>query len=305
MGTFLVDESIPEASRRDMLRLTLASLVGLVFTGCGNSSVRPSRPDPLAGGWFVLPSRLAGPFMTRRLQTNATFARYLDYFTRQGYAFIPERVQLATDTPDLGPTAIDAGRVPPRLAVIAPSFRRFALSDPSHTAVSITATIFADHLMVASCVATVNHKPFGIESFELIELDDASQPVRHLISAETLKNATVEEIVHGMGAPTSRPEAFAEGMPPANKTEFRPAPSVVNSEMARFAYDHMLNDRFARPLYPSGAIDTLLAETPLVQKLAQVGQAFYGGIQPTSFSVSCCCCLTCCCCNGSCSCCAV
>ncbi len=300
----LLQPSVPwQGNRREVLRLTVASLVGLMFAGCKSSSsggnVDTGAID-IPGGWSMLPAGVAAAFYNRRLLTEPTFASYHTFFTAQGFQFIPERVKLATDTPGSGPTTRDPERVPPRLVAIAPSFRRFTLNDPSHTAISIAATVIGNRILVTSCAATVNHKPFGISSFEIVEIDPQGQPVRHPIAVELLQNAPPEGIAGQLGRPTARFAPFPAGTALPEQELARRAPSSVNPEMARIAYNNILNDRFARPLYPTGAVDTLLAETPIVQKLSVVNQLFYVGAE----SGPCCCCCCCCCCNGSCSCCA-
>jgi len=104
-----------------------------------------------------------------------------------------------------------------------------------------------------------------------------------------LKGASPEDIAREMGAPISKiPQFERRADEPLN----------LGAELAAIAYKNILTDRYARPLYPPGAVDTLLAETPLVKKMAQVNEAFYRQIGGAG--IGCCCC---CCCNGSCSCC--
>jgi hypothetical protein len=281
-----------QTSRRDIIRLTLASLVGLVFARADRALAQAGSTlsgSPLAQErWTFLPAGIGAGFMKSRLLSNPVFQRYHKYFTAQGYEFIPERVQLATDTPGEGPTRSKPDKLPARLLAIAPSFRRFTPRDPSHTAVSITATFVGGTIFVAAGVANVNHKPFSISSFEIVELDEKGRPSKHTVDAAKLKGASPEDIAREMGAPIAK-------LPQPE----RRAAQALSAELAAIAYKNILTDRYARPLYPPGAVDTLLAETPLVQKMAQVNHAFY--IRKAGGSACCCC--TCCCCNGSCSCC--
>jgi hypothetical protein len=61
-------------------------------------------------------------------------------------------------------------------------------------------------------------------------------------------------------------------------TEPQPAPSMLASDLPRLAagvFSELVNDRYARPLYPPGAISNLMRDTVLVQKWSAAQRVRY------------------------------
>lgn len=209
----------------------------------------------------LLPTASAVEFLQKRLLPDPDFRRFYNEYTGQGFEFIPERVQLFMGI-HLDPQPSDREPSPlPFLLAIVPSFRAFAPTAPSHEAVSIVVLRERRVNTVLACSVLVGHNPYQINAFTVVE----AQPGAGLQS-RTLDRAIVQRLT---------PEQIAErlGRPNVNPAEWDPeVGGLSGTEMdlvAALVFNTLINDRHAAPLYPPGGIQSLLADTALVQKWGQ------------------------------------
>ena len=262
-----------------------------------------------------LPSDAAKNFYEMRLVQDPLFQRYYNYYTDQGFVFIPERALLFTGvrwSPVPGATKVGD----PYLLCVLPSFKPFDHSkQPTHRAVSLSIVRANNTNSISAAVAHVSHDPFQITSLEyqlLVPPDTPASESDVADAAHTILSRKVERMVLETQPAEKLPAFFSErlGVMSSSETQARAAnlqdvwgPSAEEAgTIASTALRQLLEDEYARPLYPPGAINSLLADTPLIEKWTSALVTAAGHRGPVSglgFSLCTC---TCCCCNGSCSC---
>jgi hypothetical protein len=253
-----------KASRRGLLRGTLASVAALVFA---RQTTQQADAQAAGGGTLVLlPVRVAADYLKQRLLPDPIFQKYYQPLTQQGFQFIPERVQLAMGVRPSQPGVALPPSLPFLLAVV-PSFRPVERSAPSHQAVSIVVLRERRVNSVLASSVTVSHQPFQIASFTILELDRTGKLVSHSINRSQLAALPPDQLARVLGAPDVK-AAPADGEVPV------PTESDALS-LASLAYRNLLLDNLARPLYPPAGLQSMLAETSLVQKWALVNRKRY------------------------------
>jgi hypothetical protein len=255
-----------KANRRSLLQGTLASIAALVFARQTTQPADAQVPGAGAGTLVLLPTPVAADYLKQRLLPDRTFQTFYQNFTRQGMQFIPERVQLA-----MGVRASQPG-VPlppslPFLLAIVPSFRPFDRNALSHEAASIIVLRERRVNSVLASSVTVGHRPYQIASFTVLELDGTGKLVSRSINRSQLTTLSPDQVVRALGAPTRR----------ASQTDVEaPVPSENDAAaLAGLAYRNLILDNFARPLYPLAGLQSMLADTSLVQKWALVNRKRY------------------------------
>lgn len=148
------------------------------------------------------------------------------------------------------------------MLTISPSFRPFPPDATSHEAASIVGLSYGEHSSgVLATHVVVGHRPYQILSFSVLELDGNGGVVQRSVSRERLQSGTAEEIAAELGPPL------------IDESQAISAPEMSQGDMlqlAAVAFNTILNDSYARPLYPPEGIESLLADTPLIQKWAMV-----------------------------------
>jgi hypothetical protein len=253
-----------KASRRDLLRGTLASVAALVFAR--QTTLQADAQAAGGGTQVLLPVQVAADYLRQRLLPDPIFQKYYLPFTQQGFQFIPERVQLAMGVRPSQPGVALSPSLPYLLAVV-PSFRPVDRNAASHEAVSIVVLRERRVNTVLASSVTVSHRPFQIASFTILELDRTGKLVSHSINRSQLATLSPDQLARVLGAPDLK-AAAAEGEVPV------PTESDALS-LASVAYRNLLLDTFARPLYPPAGLQSMLAETSLVQKWALVNRKRY------------------------------
>ena len=268
-----------------------------------------------SNGYSQLSSDAAKNFYETRLVQDPLFQGYYNYYSDQGFVFIPERALLffGVRWPPV-PGIAKVGE--PYLLYIMPSFKPFDHSkQATHRAVSLSIVRANNTNSVSAAVAHISHDPFQITSLEyqlLVPSDsrtcesDVAAAAHPILSREmsrmVLETQPAEKLPvffsPRLGAPSS-----SEMQERAAKLEGVWGPSAEEAgTIASTALRQLLEDEYARPLYPPGAIHSLLADTPLIEKWTSALVSATGNLGLGSglgFSLCTC---TCCCCNGSCSC---
>jgi hypothetical protein len=253
-----------KANRRGLLRGTLASIAALVFA---RHTTQHADAQAAGGGTLVLlPTQVAADYMRQRLLPDPTFQTFYQHFTQQGMQFVPERVQLAMGVRPSQPGVPLPPSLPFLLAIV-PSFRPFDRNAPSHEAASIIVLRERQVNSVLASSVTVAHRPFQIASFTVLELNRTGKLVSRSINRTQLTALSAEQLARVLGPPDLRPTA-SDGEVPV------PAENDALS-LASLAYRNLLLDNFARPLYPPAGLQSLLADTSLVQKWALINRRRY------------------------------
>jgi hypothetical protein len=261
----LLDEATgTKPSRRGLLRGTLASIAALVFA---RQTTQHADAQAAGSGTLVLlPAQVAADYMRQRLLPDPAFQTFYQHFTQQGFQFIPERVQLAMGVRPSQPGVPLPPSLPFLLAIV-PSFRPVERSAPSHEAVSIVVLRERRVNSVLASTVTVSHQPFQIASFTVLELDRTGKLVSRSINRSQLTALSPDQLARVLGPPDLKPSP-ADGEVPV--------PTENDSlSLASLAYRNLLLDNFARPLYPPAGLQSMLADTSLVQKWTLVNRRRY------------------------------
>ncbi len=264
-------------ARRSFLGTGLASLLGLVIGKMGGSSPAAAQAPahktfmPLVSGsgtlclqsLTLLPTTAAVDFWQKRLREDPGFRLFYDTYTAQGFEFIPERVHLFMGVHN-GAGGAGGTTAPspwPFLLAIVPSFRSFEPTSPSHEAVSIVVLRERRVNTVLACQVEVGHRPFQINTFTVTELRPGGDLQSQRLDRRLLQSLTAEEVAERVGRPVVEADQWDAEVGGLSAAEI--------SLVAALAFETLINDNYAAPLYPPGAIQSLLADTALVQKWAQ------------------------------------
>lgn len=274
-------------NRRTFLGASAASLMGMALTQMSTESADAQAigsHKQSRSSMMVLPNAVAAQLAPLFLKNSPDLTLLYQNFASQGMKFIPERAIVAVFE-DEG----DAGTAPggPCMLLIWPTFRTFnALVnpiDPSHEAASIVAIqkcgtvggVMASHVVV-------NHNPFQISQFNVLDIDKSTTPpqiVSHGATRDEVKTKTVAQLIALLGPPPIDPTTVSE----------MPSLTIANmKKLASGTFAELLNDSYANPLYPALAISTLLKDSSLVVKWSDAQRLRYSAV----FSGMICCCST-------------
>lgn len=261
--------------RRAFLGASAASLASLVMAKLGRlptaEAQTPSHktfmPLVTARGALclqtlsLLPTASAVEFLRKRLLSDPDFRRFYDEYTGQGFEFIPERVQLFMGIHlDSQPSDREPSPLPFLLAIV-PSFRAFAPTAPSHEAVSIVVLRERRVNTVLACAVVVGHNPYQINAFTVVEAEPGAGLRSRTLDRAIVQRLTPEQIAERLGLPNVNPAEWDPEVGGLGETEMNLVAALV--------FNTLINDRHAAPLYPPGGIQSLLADTALVQKWGQ------------------------------------
>lgn len=271
--------STDAVSRRALVGGSVAGIMGLALTQMQNASAQSDTGPQIVvtlpkSTMLLLPQKQAVMVTECALQ-NRGVAMLYEFFTARGMRLIPERAKVAVY---LDPETCDAGAV-----LIWPTFRTFDAGAAGHEAASIIAVGHnGKFYSTTASHVQVNHNPFQLQKFTQLEIDPNT-------GAMTQRSASREQVA------SLSPEELARLLGPlAVGSDAVPAPSMLQSDLPRLAagvYSELINDGYARPLYPPGAITRLLGDTRLVQKWSETQRLRYnaalGRIPVCSSSSSC------------------
>jgi len=285
------DDSVSsgQMSRRTALVGGMSGLVAGIL-GAKNAVAQGTPPvapllalgGPCEGTMMMLKPADAVAFMEKMLAKSVPFQTLRDHFvSTQGMSFILSRAKVFMWVAP----SLDTEEIPsPNILGILPSFKPVNSSDPFHEAAGIV--VHQNGGAMATSVR-VSHNPFLVTEFRSHEVDpdDLSQIITRTISTADLENLSVEEAAAAMGPPTIFPR---------NVDAKSPTPSLADSNsMYDIALKMILNDTYARPLYPQEGLNSLLEQASLGAKLSSVHFQRYSGILSKGFYCSCTCCNGC------------
>jgi hypothetical protein len=242
-------------SRRELLRLGLAGVSAFALTRLGLGQIRAEpKPDPCQRLIADLPPDFTQAFWTQVVGRDERVGLLMSSLERDGVRFIPERVRAfsAVSDPDRPK--------PAGILTIAPSFKTFAPKDPSHEAWSIVSLYNGCiHTVFASGVI-VDHSTWQISRYTILEFDPSGKLYKRSIPRDILREGP-RAIAERLGLPEVDPQQWHEGFA---------APDIKSAvQLSTALFMEWINDRYARPLYPPGAIQRLLGDVPLMEAVVQ------------------------------------
>lgn len=276
-----------EIKRRSVLGGSLGAIVGMLF-GSSSKKKAQAQAKPLLelggicdGSLIALKQPDAMQYLQNKLKTSSDFAMLHDFFTQKGMEFIFERAQVFMYMAEIdGP----GSSLSPNVIGIAPSFVKIDPSADSHQAVGIV--VHQNGKALAGGVQ-VNHNPFSIVEFSVHEVQGEADPATGAVPKVVSNKISVEEL-------TSDDEATAARkltIPQEDPTTWDPHVATLRAQdresVAAMAFHAIINDERSRPMYTPEGLEALLAQTPLVQKFANVNYMRY--VQATAAMAGWCC----------------
>lgn len=260
-------------NRRAFMGASAATLMGLALTKLSSESadaqVAGLQKGKLPRGSMMLLPAVQCAQLAHTFLQDPCVQMLFQHFTSQGMNFIPERAMVAVYEDSAGQPGLPP--LGPSLVLIWPSFREFGPAEPSHEAASIVAVRHCDTIggAMASHVV-VQHNPFQLAQFTQLECDLAT-------GALLVRSATRDQMQ------TMTPQQLADllGPPPIDPASARPLPTLSPNDMMKLAvgaYSELLNDDYARPLYPPGGISSLMRDMPLVTRWSEAQRIRYGTV---------------------------
>jgi hypothetical protein len=238
-------------SRRELLRLGLAGVSAFALTRLGLGQIR-AEPKPVPCQRLIadLPPDFTQAFWTQVVRPDPRVGLLMSRLESVGLRFIPERIKAFSAVSS--PTSPR----PAGILTIAPSFKPFAPTAPSHEAWSIVSLYNGCIHTVFAAGVTVDHGTWQISHYTILEFDPSGDLYERGIPRGTLL-AGPQAIAAELGPPIVDPQqwhpAFAD-------------PDIESAvQLSTALFREWINDRYARPLYPPGAIPRLLSDAPLME----------------------------------------
>jgi hypothetical protein len=220
------------------------------------------------GNFTLLPAPSGANFLKNQLLADPSFKQYYDHYRQQGFTFYPERVHLVTGASSVARVGVGAAY----LLAIVPSFRKFKPDAESHDAVSIVCLQEGHARNIVAGHVTINHRPYRVSGFRLVTLVDGK-----------LEEAQVDSARLGKGTPASIAGklGLARALPADAETIGGPLDADQDA-IAHAVYASLLNDKWAKPLYPPAGLKTMMQDSVLVQRFAQVARHSFSRAQTSA-----------------------
>jgi len=236
-------------------------------------------------------------FVNYRFADQTNFGILKTYFENLELEFIYSRTQvfvsLNSDNDDSGAESIS---YPYALGVV-PTFKSFNFeTESSHMAGSIVGLVSKGVATFIGALATVSHNPLQVTSIKLIEVNPDGTINETLVERAQIESESPEDLATVMGSPNIELSQW--------KLEIPATTNIGDtSALANIAFNNIISDQYASPLYPDGGVQRLLNDSTIADKFSLAVRQRYqvallGGIKA--------CCSTSTSCNGctssSCSC---
>ena len=284
-----------ELSRRQLGRLAVAGLASVAIPAAAIARESPSpNPQHAIESVSILPLAITQEHVDAVSQ-NPDVKHLLDHFKSQGFQFIHSRAStVVRNLQEPGEKLAS-----PFLLTILPSFRKFKPTDPSHTALSIAVGEHNGKLGVQAVVVEVGHRPFRLLTISVAEVTKDGEIVLNTLSRKEIEglsvSAAADKLEKGSILMLDRTTRHSNPQPISSRD---PA-YAVGAEVLK----KLINDSYASPFYPKGAIESILSDVSTAMRFYQVLGLRYEGIRWGSngplgivMSTSCCSngCTTCC-----------
>jgi len=255
-----------EINRRKLIHVSVASLSGIILAKLGSRQANSQNISDLTAqkttGLTLLPSDLSVGFMEKILLLDPSFRSVYDYFENEGMKFNHERVQAL---------AYEASGEPALLAVV-PGSTSMQLDKTFHEVVGISVIYYKGKAnAIVANKTKIGHNPYKILSYTIVELSKAGEIVEHIVERQTIEEFSPEKIASQIGSPEIDPSNEVNSLSPVLSNE------DIESSISQI-YRKLLTDSYTRQTYPPGAIESLLEDTPIVQKWALVQSARFSGL---------------------------
>jgi hypothetical protein len=259
-------------SRRELLRLGLAGVSAFALTRLGLGQIR-AEPKPVPCQRLIadLPPDFTQAFWTQVVRPDPRVGLLMSRLEREGFQFIPERIRAFS--------AVSSPRTskPAGILCIAPSFKAFPPGALSHDAWSIVSLYNGCIHTVFAAGVTVDHRAWQISRYTILEFDPSGNLYERSIPRDTLL-AGPQAIAAELGPPIVDPQQWHPAFA---------APDIASAvQLSTALFREWINDRYARPLYPPGAIPRLLNDAPRMEAVVRAQSIRY---QQATSSVTICC----------------
>jgi len=241
-------------SRRELLRLGLAGVSAFALTRLGLGQIRlEPKPVPCQRLIADLPPDFTQAFWTQVVSRDRKVQQLLEFLVTREFQFIPERIRAfaAVSSP--------SRPKPAGILTLAPSFKLFPPTASSHDAWAIVSLYNNCIHTVLAAGVTIDHRTWHISRYYILEFDAHGNMYERGVSRDILA-AGPQAIAERLGLPQINPQGW----------ELFAAPDEASAiQLSTALFREWINDRYARPLYPSGAIPHLLREAPLMEAVVQ------------------------------------
>ena len=222
-------------------------------------------------------------YVEQMLEASPPFILLYNKFREEGFQFFLQRAQVFAYLPleEAGSDSFSSN-----ILGILPSFVSAKREDDYHVAIGIAVHNYGG--AVATRVK-VMHNPFRVSEFTLHEVSrDLQEVTSRTVTTHELSSQSIEEVAERLGRPPITPNVAAAVLDRNTQP-----PSLGQAQtMLEIAFQRILHDQFARPLYPPSGLRSLEEQIPLIQKYAAVHALRYS-MSPKIFGI---CSSTCC--NG-------
>jgi hypothetical protein len=199
-------------------------------------------------------------YLEQMRERSANFRLLLDRFTSDGFEFIFTRAKVFLYAPTI--ENID-DVIAPNLVGILPSFRPVKRDDPFHLAVGIA--VHNSNGAVATEVR-VEHNPFLVSQWTLHEVRGGSV-VSNTVTTEELSSLSIEEVADRFGHVK---------VDLGDRRYLWAAPDTKQLQrMLEVAFDQIIHDSFASPIYPASGIESLMSQTPEMFRFSTIQRLRY------------------------------
>lgn len=240
-----------------------------------SSSVKSVTPE---ASLVQLPAPEASGLAKVVAKQNATFQTFKTAFEKQGFKFLPERVKAFVY---FAPTekGVSTGTF-----AIFPSLIPAKPTDPFHRAVGLCVHSSGG---VAAASVKVGHKPFAVTEFTVHELEGTR------LESRTISTADLEKLTPAKAASVLGPAKI--NLTAARRASVEGPSDKQLETIIATAFDQIIHDRYASPLYTPAAMTSLLRQKPTIVRFAYANRARYaaGGLTQIGFACSCTCCNGC------------
>lgn len=273
--------------RRSVLGGSLGALVGMVL-GSSGSKQAEAQTRPLLelgglcdGSLISLKQEDAMQYLQKQLETSTDFSVLLNHFKESGMNFLFERSQVFMYMAENdGP----GSSLSPNVIGIVPSFVNVEPTAESHRAVGIV--VHQNGKALAGGV-NVQHNPFAIVEFSVHEVQGERDPATGAEPQVVMNQISVEELENDDEATAARKLTIPKEDPGTWDPNVATLRANDRESVAAMAFHSIINDERSRPMYTPEGLEALLAQTPLVQKFANVNYIRYA--QATAAKAGWCC----------------
>ncbi|MDX9753418.1 MAG: hypothetical protein RBU29_05615 [bacterium] len=276
-----------EIQRRSILGGSLAAIAGMLL-GSSSSKEAQAQARPLLelggicdGHLIALKQKDAIQYLQNQMKQSTNFAVLFDHFTKNGMEFILERAQVfmymaETDGPGSALT--------PNVIGIAPSFVKVEPTADFHDAVGIV--VHQNGKALAGGVR-VNHNPFSIVEFSVFEVVGDADPATGAVPEVVVNRISADELAADDEATAARKLTYPNEDPATWDPNVATLRHGDRESVAAMVFHSIISDERSRPMYTPEGLESLLAQTPLVQKFANVNYIRYA--QATAKQAGWCC----------------